>query len=85
MNTLMRQIKESNFVNYCSSQIKLFSHRYKSRKVLSKISDELLLDIGITRSEANIEAGKHFWEGNIKTQLIKSAKANHETKTIAQI
>ena len=43
-------------------KLKLYKHLYKSRKELRKLSDEMLLDIGISRSEAKLEAAKYFWE-----------------------
>ena len=67
MNKLLNEIRKSNFIKSFTSEIKKFKHRYRSRKLLSKLSDELLNDIGLTRAEANLEAGKYF--GRVK--LIK--------------
>lgn len=34
----------------------------KQRRELDNMSDELLKDIGVSRSEATREANRHFWD-----------------------
>ena len=36
--------------------------RQFTRRQLKSLEDEALKDVGISRSEANAEAGKHFWQ-----------------------
>ncbi|MEE9376232.1 MAG: DUF1127 domain-containing protein [Rhizobiaceae bacterium] len=36
--------------------------KQNSRLALSKLSDDALRDIGLTRKEANVEAEKSFWD-----------------------
>lgn len=36
-------------------------HRYRSRTLLAQLDDYMLKDIGVTRAEAQLEAGKPFW------------------------
>lgn len=35
--------------------------RYRSRTMLAQLDDYMLKDIGVTRAEAQFEAGKPFW------------------------
>lgn len=35
--------------------------RYRSRRMLAQLDDYMLKDIGVTRAEAQFEAGKPFW------------------------
>ena len=53
-----------------SSLMTLYSHRYKSRKALLKLSNSQLNDIGLSRSQAIKEASKAFWIGD-NTLLTK--------------
>jgi uncharacterized protein YjiS (DUF1127 family) len=39
-----------------------FSRRVTSRRRLSRLDDHLLRDIGLTRSEAETEARRPFWD-----------------------
>ena len=43
--------------------IRKWNHRYNTRKALLDMSDHLLKDIGITRTEALREGSKAFWKG----------------------
>jgi len=40
----------------------LWWERGRSRRVLARLDDHALTDIGVTRTEAQIESAKPFWE-----------------------
>lgn len=42
---------------------RLMLHRWQSRKQLRELSDQQLLDIGLSREQAWEEACKPFWRG----------------------
>ena len=44
-----------------SAAIQEWRRRARSRQELSKLSDHMLKDIGLSREAANYEAGKPFW------------------------
>ncbi len=46
----------------------LWSHLARSRKQLSKLSDEALTDIGLSREVAKDEASRPFWETSYMTR-----------------
>jgi len=37
--------------------------RYRQRRALGTLSDHMLKDLGLSRSDAGRETGKRFWEG----------------------
>jgi uncharacterized protein YjiS (DUF1127 family) len=37
--------------------------RYRQRRALIMLSDHMLKDLGLSRSDAGRESGKRFWEG----------------------
>jgi uncharacterized protein YjiS (DUF1127 family) len=41
----------------------LWLERYRERRALSGLSDHMLKDLGLSRSDAGRESGKRFWEG----------------------
>jgi uncharacterized protein YjiS (DUF1127 family) len=41
----------------------LWLERYRQRRTLSSLSDHMLKDLGVSRSDAGRESGKRFWEG----------------------
>jgi|UPI000556D042 uncharacterized protein YjiS (DUF1127 family) len=41
----------------------LWLERYRQRRALGSMSDHLLKDLGLSRSDAGRETGKRFWEG----------------------
>lgn len=43
--------------------IKRWHARYKQRRQLSQLPAEMLKDIGVSRTDALIEANKPFWKG----------------------
>ena len=45
-------------------QLLIYKHRYKSRKVLLRLDDHMLNDIGISKDQAQEEAQKPFWKGD---------------------
>lgn len=44
-----------------AAHIALFRERARQRRTLLGLSDELLMDIGLTRKQAQREAEKPFW------------------------
>ena len=44
------------------SRIEFAIERYRSRRALMELSDEMLKDIGLSRSEAYREANRRFWD-----------------------
>ena len=46
-----------------SDMLHLWMDRYRQRRALGKMSDHLLKDLGLSRSDAGREVGKRFWEG----------------------
>ena len=46
-----------------SDTLQLWMDRYRQRRALGKMSDHLLKDLGLSRSDAGREVGKRFWEG----------------------
>ena len=50
--------------NTGTSQIPMLSWRQRAyqRKQLASLSDRMLADIGLTREQAILEAGKPFWK-----------------------
>lgn len=44
-------------------QLAIYQHRYKSRKVLLRLTDDQLRDIGIDKDLARREGRKPFWIG----------------------
>ena len=45
-----------------SIQLVEYKHRYKSRRALLKLDDDMLNDIGISRQQAFEEGTKPFWK-----------------------
>jgi uncharacterized protein YjiS (DUF1127 family) len=41
----------------------LWTERYRQRRALASLSDHILKDLGLSRSDAGRESGKRFWEG----------------------
>jgi len=41
--------------------LKEFARRWGTRRLLLDLDDQMLRDIGVTRAEAEFEAGKPFW------------------------
>jgi uncharacterized protein YjiS (DUF1127 family) len=41
----------------------LWLERYRQRRALNTLSDHMLKDLGLSRSDAGCESGKRFWEG----------------------
>ncbi len=54
---LSHSYKEINAI----STLQLWMDRYAQRKQLMQLSDMQLVDIGLSRKEANIEAKRPFW------------------------
>ena len=47
---------------FVTSQVNLWVSRAKDRQALAQMSEQMLNDIGLSRSQVNIEAGKNFWQ-----------------------
>lgn len=45
----------------CGAWIRAAARRSAGRRALALLNDRLLRDIGLTRAEAEMEAGKPFW------------------------
>jgi uncharacterized protein YjiS (DUF1127 family) len=43
--------------------LSLWMERYRQRRALISLSDHMLKDLGLSRSDAGRESGKRFWEG----------------------
>ncbi|WP_395015297.1 DUF1127 domain-containing protein [Dongia sp.] len=41
----------------------IWLERYRQRRALVAMSDHMLKDLGLSRSDAGREGGKRFWEG----------------------
>ena len=61
---VQKTISPWNFraITNLSKTIMLWSERYQQRKQLARMSDRLLKDIGISRSDSWHEAQKPFWK-----------------------
>lgn len=46
-----------------SDTVLLWLERRRQRRALSSLSDHMLKDLGLSRSDAGRESGKRFWEG----------------------
>jgi uncharacterized protein YjiS (DUF1127 family) len=44
-----------------SATIETWLQRHSQRRALQALDDHLLLDVGLTRAQADEEAGKPFW------------------------
>ena len=44
-------------------RLQLWLDRYRQRRALGGLSDHMLKDLGLSRSDAGRETGKRFWEG----------------------
>ncbi len=44
------------------SKIAVFKHNYRTRRALQRLNDDQLVDIGITRQQAEAEYNKPFWQ-----------------------
>ena len=49
-------------VEKVSENVQLWNERIKTRRQLATLSDSILEDIGLSRSEAEREASKFFWQ-----------------------
>jgi len=44
------------------SQIEEWCSRVRSRRLLGKLDDRMLRDLGLTRSDVERESAKYFWQ-----------------------
>ena len=47
----------------CGDTLLLWLERCRQRRALNALSDHMLKDLGLSRSDAGREFGKRFWEG----------------------
>ncbi len=50
------------FLRRLTKLLALYEQRYRTRRQLTQLSDRALQDIGVTKSEALMEAKKAFWK-----------------------
>ena len=61
---------EPQLLKQCLKKLALYKHRYKSRKTLLNLDDDLLKDIGLSREQAEKEGRIPFWKGdNFETKI----------------
>jgi uncharacterized protein YjiS (DUF1127 family) len=48
---------------YAADTFGLWKERTRQRRMLISLSDHMLKDLGLSRSDAGREGGKRFWEG----------------------
>ena len=58
-----RPIPVLKILRWCRTACRLGVERYRQRKQLREMDDRQLKDIGITREQAEQEAGKPIWKG----------------------
>ncbi len=56
--------KTKSLLKKCLQQVLVYRHRYSSRIALSKLDDQMLKDIGMTKDQASMEIQKPFWKGD---------------------
>ena len=44
------------------STLRVWNERYKQRRILADLPDDLLRDVGISRADAILESKKSFWQ-----------------------
>ncbi len=64
LGSLMLQYlrKGWQFLLFVRADYKLHADRYRSRKQLLELDERILRDIGVSRGEAEREAGRGFWD-----------------------
>ena len=62
--TQVGRVRKSNAERFTRllRTLALWQERARQRRALSELSDELLKDIGVSRADAEHEAGKSFWQ-----------------------
>ena len=55
-------MKIDSSVAFVKDTLATWSERSAGRRELTRLSDRLLADIGITRFDVDVEAGKFFWQ-----------------------
>jgi len=50
------------FTTQTTDIVRTWVRRSNDRRMLVRMNDHMLNDIGITRFDVNVEAGKHFWQ-----------------------
>jgi uncharacterized protein YjiS (DUF1127 family) len=75
-----RQSALQGFLRQLGNYLRKWRHRALSRHELMTLDDRELRDIGLTRIDAEIEAGKPFWAPVIANGLLP-ANASHLIRT----
>lgn len=57
---LVRRVEEAT--NSLVNTLKAWSTRIEERRQLAQMSDRLLADIGLSRSDIYVEVNKYFWQ-----------------------
>lgn len=57
---LVRRVEEAS--NSLMTTLKVWSARVEDRRQLTQMSDRLLADIGLSRSDIHVEVNKYFWQ-----------------------
>ncbi len=50
------------FTTQTTDIVRTWVRRSNDRRMLVRMSDHMLNDIGLTRFDVNVEAGKYFWQ-----------------------
>ena len=73
MNKLINKVVKLLVVAKYIKRLEQYKHLINSRKTLSKLDDNMLKDIGLTRAEAEKEAAKPFWKSEPNDSVIKKS------------
>ncbi|WP_299874939.1 DUF1127 domain-containing protein [uncultured Cocleimonas sp.] len=70
----------SQLLEQNTKQLNLYKQRYRSRKSLLKLDENMLRDIGISKEQAEEEANKSFWVGDDFKAKYASEVADQRTR-----
>ena len=51
-----------NFFRHSANKLRFWIDRSNQRKQLAKLDNRMLMDIGYSREQVNVEAAKPFWK-----------------------
>ena len=60
----VRHVGDSTFLGHlyrCAATVDMWLARVQQRRMLARLDDRLLRDVGISRAQAEAEARKPFW------------------------
>ena len=72
------------FIHKVWSKTKEWHHVARQRKELSGLSDWILKDIGISRSDADFEANRHFWDVSRNSDVTLRKTQTTEIASVAK-